>query len=123
MVKTIDTKVVFQSTPSVQLGAVAAFVKFHHIANTCQTKLSRFDGHTARNEDVAPLFGACAVMGVLVHELTADGQHIFCPLLFNMDQCPLTSAKDKMLYSRNVQQIVVCHHTTSSGVRSGRLPS
>ena len=30
----------FQSTPSVQQGAFAAFVKFHHVADACQTKLS-----------------------------------------------------------------------------------
>ena len=39
------------------------------------------------------------IMYLLVHQFSNSCMNIFCPLLLNMDQCPLSSAKFKMLYT------------------------
>jgi hypothetical protein len=38
-------------------------------------------------------------MSVLVHDMAFRCPQVFFPLLLDMDQCPLPSAKYKMLYA------------------------
>ncbi|MPN52531.1 hypothetical protein SDC9_200193 [bioreactor metagenome] len=57
-------------------------------------------------EDAIATFFVCRrVMRALMQHLAFGGQPVFTPLLFNMDERPLTRAKAKMLDARYSEEI------------------
>ena len=55
------------------------------------------DVHIPGDDQFTPFFPGGTIVGFLMDEPTVGGAQVFCPLLFDVDQCPLTATEGEML--------------------------
>lgn len=55
------------------------------------------DAHPSGDHPISPALPELRIMGILVQDRTIYGAVILCPLVFNVNEGPSTSAKLEML--------------------------
>ena len=86
--------------------AVRSAVKFHHVALPCDPKPMRDHREPAQDQRVSPAFPLGFVVGALVEEGSLHRAQIFLPLVFHVDQGPLTAAEGKVLQAGELEEIL-----------------
>ena len=75
--------------------------EFHHVTLASHPQGGRRDPQPSRHKDPRSFLYETVLMGIPVHHFPFRRQPVICPLLFHMDQCPLPTAEDKVLYTGN----------------------
>ena len=70
---------------------------FQHIALAGHLQRGGKDADAPGDEQVAPALPEVSVVGILMHQCPVHRAGILCPLLLNMDQCPLPAAEFEVL--------------------------
>ena len=74
-------------------------MKFYDITFSGNAQRCRGHRHSTDNDLISSCFMSFLVMSIFMENFTIYGSHIFCPLLFQVNQCPLSATKAKMLNS------------------------
>jgi hypothetical protein len=72
-------------------------VKFYYIAAPADSQIGTVNAHIPGDDQVTTLFPERAIVDLFVENLPVHSPNVFCPLLFNVDQSPLTAAEGEML--------------------------
>ena len=83
--------------------------ELHHIADAGKAQPVSVHAHSPYHQKAAPLFRSFFV-GAGVLELALGGAEVFRPLLFHMDESPLSAAKAKVLDPGHREILIrICH--------------
>ena len=63
--------------------------------------------HVPRNKQVAAAFGEIFIVCPFVQNGAVGGAVVFCPLVFNMDQRPLSAAEFEMLQAGEPEEALL----------------
>ena len=96
-------------------------MEFHNVALPGKPQCAGKHSESPQQERIPAPFTQGFLVGTLMKEIAVDGPEIFRPLLFQMHQCPLPPAKDKMLDAGKLEEVLLvvrhpmCLHVTPSG--------
>ncbi len=101
----------------VQDGTALCLPTFHHVALPGHAQSGRSDAEPPHDEKARPFFQKIRVMRPAVHGLPFRSEPVFFPLLFEMNERPLSPAENEVLNAGNHQVLVFCiAHTFRSQV-------
>ena len=80
-----------------QFRAVFVAEKFDHVAAPGYAKARGLDTQPPNRQYVSPLLGKPLVVRPLVEDVSLDRPQVFRPLLFEVDERPLSPAERKVL--------------------------
>ena len=96
-----------QPVVPMQRNALRAALELNDVALPAQTEGEGVYTQTARYDRIAAAFTQAPVMRALMHKLALDRAKVFCPLLLDVYQRPLSPAEAEMLQSGDHQTIVL----------------
>ena len=82
-------------------------MKFQHVARAGNAERARENAHIARDEEISPVFGKCAVVRVFMQDRAVRRAVILRPLVFDMDERPLPAAELKVLQAGELEEVLV----------------
>ena len=95
-----------ESLSSRQGDSMFSTPEFKNITRTGNAERRGKHAHIPRDQQIAAAFRKAAVVSVAMQDRAVCGTEVFRPLVFNMDQRPLTAAETEMLKPRQLQIIL-----------------
>lgn len=99
-----------QSFFSIQRNALWICAKFYHITFSGKTQRRGGNGETSQNHRVSAFFPELLGMGPPVEQVAFCCPEVFPPLLFNVNQSPLATAKGKVLQAGELEILLLSVH-------------
>jgi len=91
-------------------NSIFVFRKFDDIRLPYEAKAKRVKSEAAGNTNIAAALRSIGIMYPVMHLPSPNGENILLPLLFQVDQSPLTLAKDKVLQGGDGEKFVFGVH-------------
>ena len=80
-----------------KMDAMVIQMELHHITLTGYPQRPGEDGQPPNDQGVSSPLPGAHIVGVLVEELAVDGAPVLLPLVFDVDEGPLSAAEGEVL--------------------------
>ena len=88
---------------SMNHGTCIGGKKFHHITLSTHSQPRGADPQSSGDKNAWPFFNEIVFVSIVMDGFSFGGQSVLCPLLLQVNQCPLSLAKQEVLYARDHQ--------------------
>lgn len=78
--------------------------EIQHVARAGNAERARENAHIARDEEISPAFGKCAVVRVFMQDRAVRRAVILRPLVLDVNERPLAAAELKMLQAGELEE-------------------
>lgn len=100
-------------------------MELNHIAGSADPQFCRRNPQAADDQGIASTLTLCLVMRPLVQDISLNRAKVLLPLLFDVDQRPLTAAKHEVLKAGELEVVrfAINHPLYSTDTPAGMVSS